>query len=255
MFADHFRFEIPDTNNSVDDAQNSNYDPDDDGTSDDDSAASYNHSSHSSVDDDDNDDSDNDQTTQPLPGLAARVDYSYDSDSNDEKSNNEDEDSNDENDADPNDNDDGDDTNDNGQPTNTCMVNNDADDDINLPTINIPNKTMTPTPPTTGSTTGVGEPAEKGVDDANKPNKQVKNAGVGVMKNQWTQSLKRSKTGYDMRWMKDMVLDDTQSTFRTMTQEHMSNILIMTMLCGWTYDELLGELFPTEQMLLKKGLK
>jgi hypothetical protein len=236
-FADRFGFELPDGDDDVDDDHDSTFVPSDDGDSDDDASFVSATSSHSSDSDDDDDDDDadrGDEIAQPLPGLTAGVnDINIpDHDDNDSDADDDDNDNEDDGDEDDNNDDDG---------------NEDDDDTDNpAPEINIPD-TVVSTPPTGPSrSTGVGG-RNTGVGIA-VHDTQARNTGVGAdsLSEENNAAAQAMNERYGAR-QHDINLRDRKP--RNYNHLYDSDHLLAT------FEEPMGELFMTEQMSLKKGLK
>jgi hypothetical protein len=219
-FADRFGFELPDGDDAVDDDHDSAYAPSDDDASDDDASTisdASSASSHSdSSDSDDDPDAGDAIIAQPLPGLNAGV--------NDDHSDHSDSDSDGYDDDDDNIDDDNDDDNGNYD----AQINEETadDDEAHIPEINIPD-TVASTPP--AESAGVGGPAE--------------NAGVRGVDNELTQTMDERygvrQHDIDLRSRKPRSYDHLYGPDHLLA----------------TFEEPMGELFMTEQMSLKKGLK
>jgi hypothetical protein len=246
-FADRFGFELPDTDDEVDDEHDSDYEPDDADDSDDNS--SDNSSTATSVismpssddndddnddddddddDDNDDDDDDDDNIAQPLPGLSAGVDGSSEDDSEDDSDSDDD-------DSDSYDED--------------KLVNDGDTNDAKPPTINIPDETPAATAPMTP--TGVGETVDiTGVDDE----KASETAGVGnddeSIKEETDSEQDRIRREMDERYgprQHSIHLRDRKPRNYDHLFDYGQALL--------TFEDPMGELFLTEQMSLKKGLK
>jgi hypothetical protein len=251
-FADCYGFEIADAADDINDDHDSDYNPADDDAS---VASTSSSSSSSYPNDDSDDDNDNcgDGITQPLPGLTAGVDndHSDSSDDNDD-SNNDDDDVDDDN-ADDID----DDTNGNNEEGGENHT--DKDNTV-IPEINIPNTVVSTPLAAPSESTGVGgDNAGVGADGRNAGvatydgTSNAQNAGVSSTVSE------ESRTNDEINQMTHTMnerygarqhgINLSDRKIRNYDHLYDSDHLLAT------FNEPMGELFMTEQMSLKKGLK
>ena len=225
-FADRFGFEIPDTDDDVDDDHDSAYDPVDDDTA----SSTSSHSSDPYDSDPDDDDRD-DNIAQPLPGLTAGVGSDHDGDDDDGDDNGDDnETANSENEHDNNDNDDDDDDDDNDD---------DDDDEQRIPEIGIADTTIS---------APVANPTVATTPDARSTGVGSENAGVGGtnVETEQNQIQRDMDNRYGARLHGINLRERKPRDYEHLYDS--DHVLA-------TFEQPLGELFVTEQMSLKKGLK
>jgi hypothetical protein len=263
-FADRFGFEFPDAKDDVDDDHDSDYEPEDDDASDDESTLSLNPSTDSSdddssdtadeddddnddddSDDDDDDDNDDDNIVQPLPGLSAGVN----TDGNDGSKDDDDHD-----DVDNDDDDDGDDDNgDDVQPMPKPEAINIWDETI------ISNTTPDENTPTTSQTcdyvneareiTGVEAAAENAgvdveVETVDEDEDEIEDDEQDKLQQEMDERYGQRQHSINLRDRKPRSYDHLNDG-NIFDYDH---VLL-------SFEDPLGELFLTEQMSLKKGLK
>jgi uncharacterized membrane protein YgcG len=258
-FADRFGFEIPDADDDVDDDHDSAYDPaedepdaahddvDDDVSVASDVASTVSHtSSHSSHggssagDDDDR----GDIIAQPLPGLTAGVDNGDSEDEDDEDDDSEDDDAHDrDNDTDGGDDEEPDDDpdpepngDDNGDP---------------IPEINIPDTIVSTPPAAPPRNTGVGGENAGVGNEQGQTMTNARNAGVASddMSKEPDQDNQIAQVMNDQYGARQHDINLRERKPRKYDHLYGSDHMLAT------FEEPMGELFMTEQMSLKKGLK
>jgi hypothetical protein len=242
-FADRHGFEIRDDDSDVDDDHDSTYDPTDASasTSSDDDSGSY-------ASESDNDDDDHHDDAPPLPGLNAGVDDDGDSDDENETnvsdSEDEDDDEDDGEDDDGGDDDEGNGLGDEEEP---------HEPEINIPDVvlSAPAPTQQPTPaPTLQQNTGVGSEIAGVGANATARGTGVGDGGGRVFHDTRDEHDRMNQQLMDERYGPrghDINLRER----RPRNYDHLygpDHMLTM-------FEEPMGELFMTEQMSLKKGLK
>jgi hypothetical protein len=249
-FADRFGFELPDAEDDIDDDHDSDYDPDDDDQSSDTSTASSQSWTHSSDDDDDEDD-DDDRSTHSVPELIAGVD-SDDEDSDDEDDEDDDDDSND----DDSDNLEIKKDSDNEDSDNETDDEASDDNDVEPATINIPDETITSP---SNSNAGVDGPI------ADKDDESIGSAGVAGNHEETADEASMQPYAGNNEETADEASVQHDMDARYGPRRHSINLrdrkprsykhLFNYNHALLTYEDPMGELFLTEQMSLKKGLK
>jgi hypothetical protein len=257
-FADRHGFEIPDDADEVDDDHDSAYDPATDDDSSDSDTGSYT-SDYSS--DSDAADDDFRGNAQPLPALTAGVDGDeVDSDNDDEESEGSDDDDHSNNGDDP---EDGDAVDNNGDDPDDDAVDMPDDEDEEEPNepdeeeeephepeINIPDTVQSTPTHTPRRNTGV-EGESPGVGDY----EQAENAGVGDNRDRMFHDTTDEHDRMDQRLMDERYgRRDHSINLRARRPRNYEHLYGPDHMLA-TFEQPMGELFMTEQMSLKKGLK